>query len=287
MKEAVGSSCLLAFCLPLAALSLAVPRASAQSAQQLVSDVVWNEIQAEANDHSRWMYRDAYKSPTRDTVKLVIQTREANLSELIEDRGQPPTEQAHEADLNHMEQLLADPALRAKQRRDEAHDGQQADDLMRMLPTAFLWRLVSREGGKATLAYQPNPTFSPPNMSSRVLASMSGTLVVDVGEKRLVSLNGKLLRGVEFGWGILGHLNSGGTFQIMRKEIAPHEWQITEMHVHIAGHALFFKTIGDQEDETTSGYKPVPDDVDGQKAAKMIRDGQLAREFGVTLPARQ
>lgn len=254
--------------------------AFAQSAREIVSTVVQKEIKIEAADHSRWMYRDAYKSPDKDIVKLVIETPGANLSETIQDHGQPVTSQEHQGDLNHMQQMVSDPALRARMRRAEAHDGQQADDLMRMLPTAFLWAIVSRENGDVTLSYHPDPNFSPPSMSARVLASMSGTLVVDEHAMRLKALNGKLLQPVTFGWGLLGRLNAGGTFQIVRREIAPGEWQITQTHVHISGHALFFKTIGDQEDEIMSDFKPVPDSVDMNKAAAMIRDGQLARELG-------
>jgi hypothetical protein len=253
--------------------------AQSPSPQEIVSTVVRKEIKIEADDHSRWMFRDAYKSPDKDSVKLVIQTPDANLAETIEDHGRPLTPQEHQADLNRMQQIVSDPALRARMRRNEAHDGQQADDLMRMLPTAFLWRIVSRENGEITLAYHPDPNFSPPSMSARVLASMSGTLVVDERTLRLKSLTGKLLHAVDFGWGLLGHLAAGGTFQIIRTEIAPGIWQITQTHVHISGHALFFKTIGDQEDEVTSDYKPVPDSVDMNKAAQMIRDGQLAREL--------
>jgi hypothetical protein len=254
--------------------------AFAQSAQEIVSTVVQKEIKIEAADHSRWMYRDAYKSPDKDIVKLVIQTPGANLSETIQDHGQPATPQERQADLSHIQQLLSDPAMCARMRRAEAHDGQQADDLMRMLPNAFDWKIVSRESGEITLSYRPDPHFSPPSMSARVLSSMSGTLVVDEHTMRLKALNGKLLQPVTFGWGLLGRLNAGGTFQIVRTEIAPGEWQITQTHVHISGRALFFKTIGDQEDEITSDYKPVPDSVDMKKAAAMIRDGQLARELG-------
>ena len=270
---------------PFAALlaTLAPVSAFAQSPQKIVEDVVWNEAHAEAEDHSRWMYRDAYSSPAKDTVRLFIQTPEANLSELIEDHGQPPTPQEHQADLTHMQQLVTDPALRARMRRNEAHDGQQADQLMKMLPTAFDWTIVSRDHGLITLAYHPDPSFTPPSMSARVLSSMSGTLVVNEQYRRLVSLTGKLLKPVEFGWGLLGHLDAGGTFQIVREQVAPGEWQIVQTHVHISGHALFFKTIGDQEDEVTSDYKPVPADVGLEKAAAMIRDGELARDLGVSV----
>ena len=123
-------------------------------------------------------------------------------------------------------------------------------------------------------------------MSARVLAAMSGTLTVVEREMRLKTLNGKLMKSVEFGWGLLGHIDAGGTFQIMRDEVGPGIWQITQTHVHISGHALFFKTIGDQEDEITSDWKPVPQNVDMNKAAEMIRSGELAREMGVKLEPR-
>jgi len=56
------------------------------------------------------------------------------------------------------------------------------------------------------------------------------------------------------------------------------------MHVHISGHALFFKTIGDQEDEITSDYHRVPQGVDINKAAQMLKEGQVARELHVETP---
>lgn len=260
--------------------SIAVPPCAAdQSPQEIVRTVVDNEIRIETADHSRWMYRDAYKSPDKDVVKLFIQTPGGNLSEIVEDHGRPPSPQEHQADLAHMQQFLVDPALRERARRAEAHDGQQAEDLTRMLPNAFLWQVTGRENGQITLAYRPDPHFSPPSMSARVFASMTGTLVVDEHSMRLAKLTGRLMQAVNFGWGLFGHLDAGGTFVIIRSEIGPGEWQITETHVHISGHALFFKTIGDQEDEVTSDYRPVPDSVDMQKAAEMIRSGELAQEL--------
>jgi hypothetical protein len=84
---------------------------------------------------------------------------------------------------------------------------------------------------------------------------------------------------VVFGWGLLGRINSGGTFEIVRQDVGFGSWQITQMHVHISGHALFFKNIGDQEDEITSDYHRTPDGVDLNKAADMLRNGEAAREL--------
>lgn len=264
----------------IAALAGMAPRrAIAQSPDEIVSKVVQRELYADDHDHSRWMYRDAYKSPDKNIVKLVIQTAGGSLSEIIENNGHPPSAQEHQADLNHMQQMVTDASLRQRQRRNDQHDDQQARDLMNMLPKAFIWEIAGRDHGDITLSYKPNPSFSPPSMSSKVLAAMSGTMVVDEGQMRLKALNGRLMQPVEFGWGLLGHLNAGGTFQIIRMELAPGIWDITQTHVHISGHALFFKTIGDQEDEVSSDYRRVPPGVDLAKAAQMLRDGQVAQEL--------
>jgi hypothetical protein len=284
MNKSVRVERISLICLPLALLFLlAAPRVMhAQSAQDIVRKVVGNELWYSDHDHTRWMYEDDYKSPSKNQVKLVIQTPTGNLSEIIQNYGQTPSAQMHQADLRRMNRTVHDPSYRAQQRQNERHDDQQAQNLLKMLPDAFIWRIDSREGGKIRLSYHPNPNFSPPSMASRVLASMSGTMVVNERQMRLEDLFGRLDKPVEFGWGLLGHLNAGGTFQVIRSEIAPGEWQITGTHVHISGHALFFKDIGDQEDEITKDYHPVPDGVDLEKAQQMLLNGEVARMLGVS-----
>jgi hypothetical protein len=227
------------------------------------------------------MYQDAYKSPDKDLVKLVIESPTGNLSLTIQDHGRPPGAPEHQADLNRIQRMLNDPSFRTQQKKNEQHDGQQASDMLKMLPDAFVWTIVNRSDGNITLSFHPNPQFSPGSMNAKVLAAMSGTLVVNEKAMRLKSLRGHLDNPVQFAWGLLGHLNAGGTFRIERADVGDGSWQITEMHVHISGHALFFKTIGDQEDEVTSDYHRVPDSVDLSKAAEMLRNGQVARELGV------
>jgi len=251
------------------------------SPDEIVRIVVQNELNGDANDHTTWMYRDAYQSPEKNILKIVIETHEGNLSEIVQENGHPPSGEEHQNDLNHIRQIVSDPGLRARQKRAEEHDGQQARDMMNMLPKAFIWAITARGDGEVTLSFRPDPNFSPDSMSGKVLAAMSGTLVVDKHEMRLKKLAGHLDRDVVFGWGLLGRINAGGTFQIVREEVGPGSWQITETHVHISGHALFFKTIGDQEDEITSDYHHVPEGVDLNKAAQMLRDGEVARELHV------
>jgi hypothetical protein len=271
---------------PLLVLLLTAPRLAlaqpqSQSAEQIVRKVVGNELYYADHDHTSWMYRDDYRSPSKDLVKLVIQTHQGNLSQIILDHGLPPSPQVHQQDLRRIHQIVTDPSLRAQMRRNAAHDDQQATDLLKMLPDAFVWTIDSRANGQIKLSYRPNPNFSPPSMSSRVLAAMSGTMTVDEKQMRLEDLFGRLTQPVEFAWGLLGKINAGGTFEVLRSEIAPDEWQITETHVHISGHALFFKNIGDQEDEVTSDYHLVPDSTTLAQAEQMLLNGQVAKILGI------
>jgi hypothetical protein len=106
---------------------------------------------------------------------------------------------------------------------------------------------------------------------------MAGTMVVDTKQKRIKQLKGALTRDVNFGYGLLGKLQKGGTFEIERQQIAPGVWSITATHVHIQGHALIFKSIGEQQDEVTSHYHPTPPSLTLPGAAKMLKDGTAAR----------
>ena len=41
---------------------------------------------------------------------------------------------------------------------------------------------------------------------------------------------------------------------------------------HIGGHALFFKTIGQQQDEVKTDFKPVPPETTLEQAVAMLKE---------------
>ncbi len=255
--------------------------AEEQNARALVQSIVTNELAADAKDHSRWMFRDANKVRGKSTVKLVVQTPEGDISKTIEINGHPLTPQQQQADKQKMHRFVTDASVRQKQRQSQQQDDKKAAAMTKMLPDAFLWRKTGESGDEATLAFKPNPKFNPPTREARVFAAMKGTMVVDTKQKRIKSLKGTLAKNVDFGFGLLGKLQKGGTFEVERQEIGPGIWDITTTHIHIHGHALIFKSINEQQDEVTSDYKPAPKSITLQEAAKMLNDGTVARELGV------
>ncbi len=132
----------------------------ANSAQQLVQQVIENELASNRNDHTKWMFRDADKTPDKDTVKLVVETADGNVSKTMLMNGRPLTAEERSQDEAKMEKVVNDPAVRARQRRNTAHDDQQAVSLMKMLPE----RVYLDKGGgverRGDSEVQAEPGFS-------------------------------------------------------------------------------------------------------------------------------
>ncbi|HTZ73211.1 MAG TPA: hypothetical protein VMB47_04775, partial [Candidatus Aquilonibacter sp.] len=89
-------------------------------------------------------------------------------------------------------------------------------------------------------------------------------------EDRLAEIDGHLSHRVDFGWGILGHLDRGGRFHVVQREVAPGHWEIVRLQVDMRGKALFFKSISVQQNETRSDYKLLPQDITLAQAANML-----------------
>jgi hypothetical protein len=103
-----------------------------------------------------------------------------------------------------------------------------------------------------------------------VMGKMEGTMVVDKKQHRIQTMKGSLIEDINIGFGILGRLKRGGTFNVERRQVAPGLWQITQTHVHIDGRALFFKTIGQQEDEVKSEFTQIPAGTTLEQAVGML-----------------
>jgi hypothetical protein len=242
----------------------------ATPAKEIVQAAAQAELAADKNNHTLWRYRDA-KSDGSDTVSIVVETDYGSVKRVIMRNGQPLTEAEAKAEDERVQRFIHDPEKLAKQKRDGAQDGKNAEELLHMLPEAFTWKLVSEDAQRYTLHFEPNPSFTPPNMQGRVLGTMAGTLVVEKSQHRIETISGKLTQDVTIGWGLFGRLHEGGTFRVERREVAPGLWQIVETHVHIEGKVLFFKTIGEQQDEVQTEFTQAPTGITLEQAAEMTK----------------
>ena len=241
-------------------LVLAFPHISrAQSqpkAQEALEAAVQSELAASRNDKSVWRYRDHDASPEKNATYETIETPKGELKRLIELNGHPIDDGARDRETRRIADYVNDPSAQARERKASAHDDAQAEEMTRMLSRAFTWSIASQTPEFITLTYRPNPGFDPPDMEAHVMSIMAGEMIIARDGNRIRTLKGALSQDVKFGFGIFGRLKAGGTFDIERRQVAPGHWEITESHVHIGGHALLFKNIGQQDDEVKTDWKP-------------------------------
>jgi hypothetical protein len=233
----------------------------------LVRKVIANELQADQQDHSHWMYEEVDNIPAPRKTKIVVETRTGDINFLDAIDGRPLSPQQHSAEEQRIRRFVNDP------------DENQSTELFAMLPDAFLFKYAGEEGGNLKLTFVPNPDFTSHSSQAYVFHKLDGFVVINPKEDRLVEISGVLTNGVEFLGGLLGHLDRGGTFDVRREEIAPGHWAITKLKVNMNGKILFFKTIAVQQDELHSHFQRIPDSTTLTQAEAM------AEKFRTAAPA--
>jgi hypothetical protein len=234
-----------------------------QTPRELVAQAVQTELAASRNDHSHWLYFEIDRQPGKAVKQWVAQARSVSLNRVVERNGQALSEGQQRQE---MTAFIGDRSAQAKQHKSGRHDDAQAAELLQMLPNAFIWTFAGGKGSDIYLQFKPDPQFQPPDLEGRVFAAMEGDMAIDRAQHRIVSLKGHLIHDVKIGFGLLGNLESGGTFDVERRELRPQVWQITETHVHIRGHALIFKTISEQEDDVKVHFAEIADSTTLQQA---------------------
>jgi hypothetical protein len=249
--------------------------AAGVNAQQLVRAVVANELRSTEKDHSHWMYREHEVEPAKDLVKQCVETSAGQICRVLERGGRALTSEEQEQEKNHIEELVKNPSEQKKQQKEHQEDDRKAAELVNMLPHGFVYQYEGEEGGYIRLKFRPNPDFTPPSREATVFHDMAGTMLIDRRQQRLADMKGTLIRNVDFGWGVLGRLIKGGTFEVKRQDVGGGHWVCTLLDVHIHGKALFFKTINAEQHEVDENFKRVPDRLTLAQGASMLETPDL------------
>jgi hypothetical protein len=260
----------------IAACALLVSVARAQSPQQVIQQAVDAEHAADRNDHSLWLYLEESRKPKERLLQWVASTGQGNVSRVLDKDGQKLLD-SQQRDL--MQSFLHDPGARKKQLSENNHDNQQIDDLLELLPVAFRWTQTGSTTTAIFLHFEPAPGFRPPTREARVFGSMVGDVIVDRAQHRVRSMNGRLIRDVTFGGGLLGRLKQGSSFSLDQEQVGPSLWQLTEFHIRLDGNALLFKSVSLQQDDQRKDFQQEPSGITlDQAASAAMRQPEVAEE---------
>lgn len=227
----------------------------------LVREAVQNALK-ESYGHGqpvRYLLRE--KTRNLDTTKEIVETMDGDVARLVAIHGHPLSASQEQTELQRLHTLASDPALEEHRRRREQKDTARIREILRLFPEAFLYRAVepvNTSNGQIELTFTPNPRFSPPNLESRILIGFQGRVWIDSRDLRMVRIEGKVFRNVDFGWGILATLYPGGTVSIEQANIPGCGWQLVHLRLNLTGRELVFKALHIHLEESATDYQSVP-----------------------------
>ncbi len=207
-------------------------------------------------------YRLRKTTAKSDTTKQIVETADGGVARLIAMGTHPLSNDEEQQETERLRRVARDPAIEAHRRRSELRDAASIENITKQLPAAFIYRLdetvSTAEASLIRLTFSPNPAYSPPDLESRILTGIRGDIWIDPGALRVVRIDGRIYRPVDFGWGILGSLHPGATILIEQSQTPECGWQMAHLKLRLVGKALLVKTLRIDVEEWASNYKKVP-----------------------------
>ena len=161
----------------------------------------------------------------------------------------------------------------------------RARKMLDMLPDAFVFNNVRLDNGVWKMDFHPNPTYTPHGIEDRVLAAMSGTIVIDAAQERLLHIDARLPQDVSIGFGLLATVKAGSGFSSDRGDRGGH-WRTLDVKTDIKGKAVLFKSVSKNQEVTRSEFKYLQPGITLAQAVALVEqpevgaDAESARNSG-------
>jgi hypothetical protein len=240
-----------------------------QAPRDLVKDVVYNELE-ERRTVSLWQYRAEKRVASQTTVQQEVETRSGIVYRVLARQGRPLDPGAQKKEIERLKNLQRNPSEQARMKQESQADEQRVERLVTAMPDAFIYAYDGVSDGNLRLTFRPNPAYSPPTYEARVYHALAGEIWIQPQRKRLVKIDAHILSEIDFGYGLLGRIEKGGSFQIMREQVAENRWKTSLLDVHISGRIVLFKSISKDQHDVRSDFEPVPSDLDVAGAVALL-----------------
>jgi len=265
------------FILPLAgallwcAVSTLRAQSPTESAHDLVKDVVYNELQ-ERRHVSLWQYQVDKRVGSQTTIEREVETISGPVYRVLARQGKPLDPAAQKKETERLDNLLRNSAEQARMKQDHEAEEQRLQRLIGAMPEAFIYTYDGTADGNLRLSFQPNPAYNPSTYETRVYHALSGEVWIQPQQKRLAKIDAHIVNEIDFGYGLLGRIEKGGSFQIARQQVAENRWKTSMLYVHISGRIVFFKSINRDQDVKRSAFKPLPSNTSVQDAVTILSE---------------
>jgi hypothetical protein len=254
--------------LALAAMALP-PALPSQAAKDLIGEACYNELQRR-DRKTLWSYAAERHANNHIFLEQVVETVDGPVRHLLAEDGHPPTPAQIKGEDDQHKELLNNPAGRRAIQKQRDDDDKTMEELLRIIPEAFVFEDQGKEGESERIAFHPNPAFKPKTYEQRIVHALDGIVFINLHDKRITHLSGSLESRVEFGYGLIGHVERGGTTEITRVQVSPGVWKTSAEKIDIDGRFVILKTISKHQAETRTAFEPVAPDTTFAQALEKI-----------------
>ena len=239
------------------AAGMALPSSlPSQKAKELIREACYNEVQ-QREKRTLWSYVAERHSNNHVFREQVIETMDAPVRHLLAVDGHPPTAAQMKEENDRHQALRNNASRRHAIQKQQGDDDKTMEELLRITPDAFVFEDQGKEGQSERIAFHPNPGFKPKTYEQRILHALDGIVFVDLHDKRIARFSGSLVSGVEFGYGVIGHVQQGGSTEITRVHLSEGIWKTSAEKIDINGRFVLLKSINKHQDESRTGFEPV------------------------------
>jgi hypothetical protein len=203
----------------------------------------------------------------------VVEVGDGVVRRLIAIDGRGLSSMETDAEARRLRSLADDPAefrrLSQAHKDDEVH----ATAMLQLMSRAYTLTPDGDEGNCVRYRFVPNPAFLPASYEEKVAAAMAGTVSLKQPENRLCRLQGTLTHPVSFGFGLIGRVDGGGTFQLQRTPVQGGDWKTQKISVHLVGKILLMKSLAKEQETVRTEILEVPMDLSLAQGITILMNG--------------
>ncbi len=260
--------------------------AGAQTPLQVVRGMIAHEDDDRAHmDQYEFLSRErSDRTGGHVWTERVVETSVGRIRFLLAVDGKPLNAEQVAAERGRLAAIVADPKVFVEREREQKGDEAQDRKMLDLLQRAFVFDNVRLEGGVWRMDFHPNPTYSPHGVEERVLAGMSGTVVIDAAQERLMEIDGRLAQDVSIGFGLLATVRAGSCFSSQRADEGGH-WRTVHVVTDIQGKAALFRSVSRSTDVTRSEFKYLQPGISVAEAVALVESpggGAVTMGVGAT-----
>ena len=242
---------------------------------------------AELENPKPYRYQERLDWNWGSETRSVIETNEGRADRIVLFDGEPLSPEQQAKQQHRLEKLMSDREALKNELKDQKSETQRRIRIVKAFPRAFFFDYAGMEKGLLRFNFRPDPDFSPKDRETQMYRGMEGSVWIEPAQERIVRIEGILVKDVNFGWGIVGHLNKGGIYEIAQTQLSPGKWRITKLNVDLKGKTFLINSFKFQRKETNSRFQPVSSELTFQEAAQELLSAPIEEGAGKHPPPKQ